>query len=67
MKTFKPGDRVILLANEEEGWSEERGEFLEYELGYPGMCAVSVDRKYRSHRGDDGLREIEVQYIKLEK
>ena len=66
MNEFKEGDRVVLEANEEEGWPEEHGVFLDYEDDYPGMCMVSVDKKYRAGRGDDGLREIETKFVSKE-
>ena len=65
MARFKKGQRVVLPANAEEGWKEERGEFVGYEKGN-GMCIVSVDQKYRALRADDGLREVETKYIQAE-
>lgn len=54
MAKFKEGDRVILLANKEEGWPREEGVVLDDENG---SCVVEVDRKYRDGPSDDGLRD----------
>lgn len=59
---FKVGDRVILPANAEEGWPEERGEVIEVQdqAQWPGMLVVGVDEEYLGNDGDDddGIREV---------
>lgn len=57
---LKEGQRVKLLANEEEGWEEEFGTVDEYEGN--GLYCVTVDKKYRT-KGDDGLREVMRDYL----
>jgi ribosomal protein L21E len=55
IKQFKEGDRVKIIANEEEGWPEEVGTVL----GYSGndTYVVEVDEEYRDCDYDDGMRE----------
>lgn len=52
--TYAPmlGQRVRLLANEEEGWPEEVAEYL-------GDGMVQVDPEYRDEDDMDGLREMD--------
>jgi hypothetical protein len=54
--TYKPGDQVILKANEEEGWKEEEAEVIEHEG--VGLYMVRLLPKYLSGKTDDGLREV---------
>lgn len=63
---FVVGDRVILPANEEEGWTEERGTVIalndQYSASDPRsinnhMIVVEIDEKYREEDDFDGLRE----------
>jgi hypothetical protein len=61
IEALKKGQRVKLLANEEEGWDEEFGEVEEYEKDNDIYC-VRVDKKYRV-KGDDGLREIMRKFL----
>ena len=64
IESFGEGQRVILLANEEEGWPEERGIVVEYEGD--DTYIVAVDDKYRDGPGDDGIREIMVEFLAAE-
>ena len=50
------GKRVILKANKEEGWPEERGTITTVQ-GRKGMLIVKIDDKYIKGN-DDGIREI---------
>lgn len=63
-KKFKIGDRVILPANEEEGWLEERGEVIEVEN--KDMYIVQIDNVYLRDSEDDGIREVHISDIKPE-
>lgn len=63
---FHDNQRVGLKANAAEGWDAECGTVL----GYQGneLYTVEVDEKYRSERGDDGIREVtEDQMVALGK
>jgi hypothetical protein len=57
---LQPGQRVKLLANEEEGWEEEFGVVVKYEGN--GLYCVIVDKQYRQ-KEDDGLREVMQDYL----
>ncbi len=55
---FAPGDRVLLRANEAEGWPEERGTVDAYQTGYR-VYIVTVDTGGPDNEDDaDGLREV---------
>jgi hypothetical protein len=56
------GKRVILLANEEEGWPEERGVVDGYSED-KSMVIITVDKKYRDEDDADGLREVIVEMV----
>lgn len=60
---YHEGQRVILKANEEEGWPEERG-VIDGPSGRK-MWVVTVDKKFREP-GDDGLREIHEDGLEAE-
>jgi hypothetical protein len=62
-KDWKDGDRVLLPANPTEDWPEEHG-VLE---GIDGDCfLIRLDKKYRTDRYDDGLREVDRTEVKRE-
>lgn len=68
MKTkamFAEGTRVVLQANPDEGWPEQRGTY-DGPSG-PMTHVVTVDRKYRTSRRDDGLREVTADQLSREK
>ena len=58
---LQPGTRVVLPANPEEGWLEERGTVNEYDAEYD-VVVITVDPEYRNTSigdfVDDGLREV---------
>lgn len=58
------GRRVILPANSEEGWEEERGVLL----GLSGKSCVMVelDEKYAQGPHDDRLREVADKDVEFE-
>ena len=62
-KFGKTGARVILKANPQEGWEEERGRLVSDEVENDTVM-VRVDKKYRSP-GDDGLREASLDQVSL--
>ena len=64
MASFRPGDRVILAADPEEGWPEERGEVQ----GKSGKTTwiVQVDEEFRQDGFDDGLREVTADQMSKE-
>jgi hypothetical protein len=49
------GKRVVLKANDDEGWPEQRGVLIE--VCKHGMLMIQVDAQYATEKGDDGLRE----------
>lgn len=51
---MKKGDKVLLPANEKEGWPEEKGTVVEVS---DNVITVQVDKKYIVEDDDDGLRE----------
>ena len=53
---MKTGQRVRLKPNTDEGWPEEFGVILGEEEN--GTYMVEVDRRYRTGKFDDGLREV---------
>lgn len=56
------GQRVILAANDEEGFEEERGVLLD--IHYPSnTVVVEVDDQYRDGRFDDGIRECTADQV----
>lgn len=57
MSRFKPEDRVILKADEEEGWPEEKGTVL-CTPGKDDVYVISVDDEYLIDGDDDGIREV---------
>lgn len=65
MAKFKEGDRVVLPANVEEGWPEERGTVQGAELN--GTLCVVLDALYRESEADDLLREVLAEDVVLEK
>lgn len=62
MNKFREGQRVILPANVEEGWPEERGTVLG---GDDGVYVVRVD-VYGSAEDPDGLREVSEEDMRAE-
>jgi hypothetical protein len=64
---FKVGDRVILPANLEEGWSEERGKIIGDDNIDNDVVMVEIDRRFRTSELDDGLREVYIKYVNLQK
>jgi len=58
-QTLKPGMKVTLKANKKEGWSEETGTILEV-----GKKVITVEVE-AAEAGDDGLREVTRDQIKL--
>lgn len=59
MKKFSEGERVVLLANEEEGWKTETGTVIEVQE--KDMYVVEIDCSFREDRLDDGIREVHVE------
>lgn len=57
-----PGQKVTLKANKREGWPEQRAKYM----GTSGKeChMVTLDKKYRNSKTDDGLREVSTAQIK---
>ena len=51
---MKKGDKVLLPANEKEGWPEEKGTVVEVS---DKVVTVQVDKEYIKEDDDDGLRE----------
>jgi hypothetical protein len=67
MAKFKEGDKVVLKANLEEGWSEQSGivSVVEDQIKYPGMYLVAVDPEDDPEdEFDDGIREVHENHIK---
>jgi hypothetical protein len=56
MAKFKPGQRVILPADESEGWKREAGKVIECTRM---TVLVQLDRRYYEPLYDDGLRELD--------
>ena len=64
---FKENDRVILPANKEEGWVEERGIVIDIpSREYPHMYGVQIDDIYKVDEFDDGIREVHGDDIRRE-
>ena len=63
--TLKEGDRVKLLANEEENWEEERGEVIGLDIDRD-VIMVKVDSEFLNGPGDDGFREVTQDQIARE-
>lgn len=53
---FAEGQSVVLLADEAEGWSEERGTVVDYD-GSSQTYLVKLD-DYDVVTDDDGIREV---------
>jgi hypothetical protein len=62
LSKFKEGQKVILLANEEEGWPEETGTVSAVEP--KDMYVVDLDQKYIVDEDDDGVREVHASGMK---
>jgi hypothetical protein len=54
----KEGDKVRLLANEEEGWKEEMGTILGIDSG---CVVVQLDE----FDDDDGIREVTEEQVEV--
>lgn len=70
-KKFKRGQRVILPANEEEGWEREEGTITD--VNSKDMYIVQLDDKYIWWKSpndpedrDDGIREVHADNIEAE-
>lgn len=57
------GKRIVLLANEAEGWPREEGTLLGVEN--KGMLIVEVDDEFLDDDFDDGIREIHEDGVEL--
>ena len=58
---FKKHNKVILKANIEEGWPEEKGVVIEVQNQneYPGMYIVQIiETPFKMEESDDGIREV---------
>lgn len=61
--TFKKGQRVLLLANAEEGWPEEVGTVL----GADGNDSylIELDLEFIDYLDDDGIRSVTTDQMRL--
>lgn len=64
MKKFREGQRVILKADPDEGWPEQRG-VVDGPSGKTTYI-ITVDKKYREDKYDDGLRECYYEDLEAE-
>ena len=62
-QTADVGKEVVLAANEEEGWAEERGTLIEVEP--KGMLIIRIEDEFLQDDGDDGIREVHEDYVTL--
>ena len=62
--TLKPGARVWMPADADEGWDEERGTLLAVDYK-KYVVTVELDEEYRDGANDDGLRETGAEFCRL--
>lgn len=65
LPTFEEGETVILPANVEEGWPEQKGTVTEVQdqKKWPGMYIVEVEPD-QDDPEDDGIREVHASNMK---